>query len=122
MGRLKDLRAMVDAELNRMENPDKRISAANHLYGVSLAATMIARRRGLDPELAAMAAMLHDLHAYKTGSYDDHAHRGAELARKILADLGITGEYEGIGNLIIGYPEVEPAPAAPRKENRVYRI
>ncbi len=94
MGRLKDLRAIVDAELNRMENPDKRISAANHLYGVSLAATMIARRRGLDPELAAMAAMLHDLHAYKTGSYDDHAHRGAELARKILADLGQTDERE----------------------------
>ncbi len=43
MGRLKDLRAIVDAELNKMENPDKRISAVNHLYGVSLAATMIAR-------------------------------------------------------------------------------
>ena len=42
--------------------------------------------------------------------------------KKILEDLGITGEYEGIGNLIIGYPEVEPAPASPRKENRVYII
>ena len=29
-----------------------------------------------------MAAMLHDLHAYKTGSYDDHAHKGAELAKE----------------------------------------
>ncbi len=45
-----------------------------------------------------------------------------EEGTKILADLGVTGEYEGIGNLIIGYPEVEPGPAAPRKENRVYRI
>lgn len=94
MGRLKDLRAIVDAELNKMENPDKRISAVNHLYGVSLAATMIARKRGLDPELAAMAAMLHDLHAYKTGSYDDHAHKGADLARQILAGLGQTDEKE----------------------------
>ncbi len=94
MGRLKDLREIVDAELNKMENADKRISAVNHLYGVSLAATMIARKRGLDPELAAMAAMLHDLHAYRTGSYDDHAHKGAELARSILTELGQTDDAE----------------------------
>lgn len=94
MGRLKDLREIVDAELNKMENADKRISAVNHLYGVSLAATMIARKRGLDPELAAMAAMLHDLHAYRTGSYDDHAHKGAELARSILTELGQTDDVE----------------------------
>ena len=94
MGRLKDLREIVDAELNKMENADKRISAVNNLYGVSLAATMIARKRGLDPELAAMAAMLHDLHAYRTGSYDDHAHKGAELARSILTELGQTDDAE----------------------------
>ena len=94
MGRLKDLREIVNEELNRMDNPDKRISAVNHLYGVSLAATMIARKRGLDPELAAMAGMLHDLHAYRTGSYDDHAHKGAELARSILGELGQTDDAE----------------------------
>ena len=65
MGRLKDLRNYVDAEINRMENVDKRTGAIAHLYGVSLAAAMIARKRGLDAELLAMAAMLHDLHAYK---------------------------------------------------------
>lgn len=94
MSRLKELRKYVDAEVNKMEDPDKRTSAIAHLYGVSLVATMIAKKRGLDPEIAAMAAMLHDLHAYKTGSYDDHAHLGEELARKILEDLGLTDETE----------------------------
>ena len=94
MSRLKELRKIVDAELNKMEDPDKRTSAIAHLYGVSLAATMIAKKRGLDPETAAMAAMLHDLHAYKSGSYDDHAHLGAELARQILSDLALTDETE----------------------------
>ncbi len=94
MSRLKDLRKYVNKELNRMEDPGDRIKAANHLYGVSLAATMIAKKRGLDPELASMAAMLHDLHAYKSGSYDDHAHKGAELARKVLKDLELTNEQE----------------------------
>ena len=94
MSRLKELRKIVDAELNRMEDADKRIGAVNHLYGVSLAATMIAKKRGLDPELAAMAAMMHDLAAYKSGSYDDHAHKGAVLARDILAQLGKTDQKE----------------------------
>ena len=94
MSRLKELRRYVDAELNRMEDADKRISAVNHLYGGSLAATMIAKKRGMDPEIAAMAAMMHDLAAYKSGSYDDHAHKGAELARGILAELALTDEQE----------------------------
>ena len=94
MSRLKELRAVVNEELNKMENVDKRTGAINHLYGVSLAATMIAKKRGLDPEIAAMAAMLHDLHAYKSGSYDDHAHKGAELAREILEKLSLTDAAE----------------------------
>ena len=94
MSRLKELRKYIDAELNRMQDPDKRISAAAHLYGVSLAATLLAEKRGLDPELCSMAAMLHDLHAYKTGSYDDHAHKGADLARQIPGELGLTNQEE----------------------------
>ncbi len=94
MGRLKELRKYVDGELNRMEDADKRISAIEHLYGVSLAATMIAKKRGLDPEIASMAAMLHDLHAYKTGSYDEHEHKGADLAREILGKLKLTDDAE----------------------------
>lgn len=94
MGRLKELRKYVDDELNKMEDGEKRNGAIVHLYGVSLAATMIAEKRGLDSELSSMAAMLHDLHAYKTGSYDDHAHKGAELARDILGELKLTDEAE----------------------------
>lgn len=42
--------------------------------------------------------------------------------RQILADLGIEGDYEGIGNCILGYPEgLEPDPK-PRKENYVYYV
>ena len=94
MSRLKELRKYVDAELNKMEDEEKRNSAIVHLYGVSLAATMIAKKRGMNWEIASMAAMLHDLYAYKTGSYDDHAHKGAELAGKILKELKLTDESE----------------------------
>ena len=94
MSILKELRNYVDREINNISDSDKRTGAIAHLYGVSLAAAMIARKRHLDWELLSMATMLHDLHAYKTGSYEDHAHKGAELARKILNDLKLTDEAE----------------------------
>ena len=94
MGRLKELRKYVDSKLEEMPDAGKRNSAIVHLYGVSLAATMIAKKRDLDPEIASMAAMLHDLYAYESGSYDDHAHKGADLAREILGELRLTDEKE----------------------------
>lgn len=44
-----------------------------------------------------------------------------EEGKAILASLGIEGEYEGVGNCIIGYADVEPE-TKPRKENWVYYI
>ena len=41
--------------------------------------------------------------------------------KAILAKLGIEGDYEGIGNCVIGYTDVE-SPKKPRRENRVYWI
>ena len=94
MSRLKELRKYIDDQLSKIKDKDEQRSAIVHLYGVSLAATMIAKRRGLDPELASMAGMLHDLYAYMNASYDDHAHRGADLARDILSKLKLTDDNE----------------------------
>ena len=41
--------------------------------------------------------------------------------KALLEKLGIQGEYEGIGNCIIGYKDGE-FPVKPRKENRVYYV
>lgn len=100
MGRLSELRTHVNYELEMIPDPKTRTGAVAHLYGVSLAATMLAKKRGLDPELASMAAMLHDLWAYKNGSYEDHAHRGAALAREILEGLTSAEETEAICSAI----------------------
>ena len=39
-----------------------------------------------------------------------------------LKKLGIEGEYEGIGNCVIGYPDGDVPAVKPRKENRVYYV
>ena len=94
MSRVKDLQKYVHKVLKGMDDNQKRAAAVAHLHGVSLAAVMIAKKRGENAELAAMAGLLHDLYAYKSGSYDDHAHKGAELARTVLDELNITSAEE----------------------------
>lgn len=42
--------------------------------------------------------------------------------KALLEKLGITGDYEGIGNCVIGFAAEPPKPAAPRKDNYVYYI
>ena len=95
MSRIKDLQKKVHKILkDNMDDNQKRAAAIAHLHGVSLAAVMIAKKRGEDSELAAMAGLLHDLYAYRTGTYDDHAHKGADYAGELLEDLGITNKEE----------------------------
>ena len=94
MSKVKDLQKYVHKVLKGMEDNQKRAAAIAHLHGVSLAAVMIAKKRDENAELAAMAGLLHDLYAYKSGSYEDHAHKGAEYARKVLDELGLTSAEE----------------------------
>jgi len=95
MSRIKDLQKQVFKVLTDTDEPMKAMA---HLHGVSLAAVMIAKKRRQNPELAAMSGLLHDLWAYKSGSYDDHAHHGADYARKVLGKIEIMIDkfgYEG---------------------------
>ena len=75
--------------LEKIEDEDKRLKAVSHLHGVALA-----KKRGEDAALATMAGLLHDLYAYKSGSYDDHARLGADYARKLLEKLALTTPEE----------------------------
>ena len=46
----------------------------------------------------------------------------APEGKEILKDLGIEGDYEGIGHVILGYAAEPPKEAAPRKEDYVYFV
>ena len=70
-----------------------------------------------------MGNMMLAAHSLGLGSIWIHRAREefiSEDYRKLLADLGITGDYEGIGHCAIGYVDGEIPPAAPRKEGRVF--
>lgn len=46
----------------------------------------------------------------------------SDFGKQILAKLGITGNYEGIGHCALGYAAERAAAPAPRKEDYVYYI
>ncbi len=94
MNRLESIRREVDSILLHLVSDEDRRCGFVHLYGVSLTATWLAERRGLDVELAAVAGMLHDLATYASGDSTDHARRGSELATRLLNQLGLFSREE----------------------------
>ena len=46
----------------------------------------------------------------------------SDFGKDILSKLGISGDYEGIGHVALGYAAEPAKDPAPRKENYVYRI
>jgi uncharacterized protein len=85
--RLETVRKKIDEVLAGLD-PEFRRAGTIHLYGVSATANLLAQVRGLDPELASVAGMLHDVASFASGDNTDHARRGAERAAKILGEVG----------------------------------
>ena len=46
----------------------------------------------------------------------------SEEGKALLKSLGIEEEYEGIGNVIVGYPDGPAHPDVPRKEGYIYYV
>ena len=65
------------------------------------------------------------LAAYDLGIGSCWIHRARETfeteeGKKILEDLGITGDYEGIGNCVLGYQDCDTPRAAKRKSGYIH--
>ena len=72
-----------------------------------------------------MGNLLNAAHALGLGSCWIHRAKEefeSEEGKEILKSLGIEGDWEGIGNCILGYPAADPNPAAPRKADYIYKI
>ena len=95
-------------------------------YGAPVVLVVLAekgRRTYIHDGALVMGSLMLAAHALGVGSC--WIHRAAETFemphwKEFLATLGLTGDYAGIGNCVLGYADCElPAPPA-RKEGRVH--
>ena len=88
---------VLEQILNSKIPDDKRENSVawelKHSSGVIQFARILALKRSLDVEKAAVAAALHDIYAIQTGKYEKHAIKGAEIANKILIAKGFSKKY-----------------------------
>ena len=72
-----------------------------------------------------MGSLMHAAHDLGVASCWIHRARevfASEEGKAILRDLGVEGDYEGVGNCILGYADGPLPEARPRKANYVYWI
>ena len=117
----------VRDKLSRLNANDDPFFRADPFYGAPCVLVVLADKsvptHVYDGSLV-MENLLLAAHALGLGAC--WIHRARETferpeGKEILKELGIEGEYEGIGNCIVGYADIEPE-KKPRKENRVYYI
>lgn len=80
MDRKELVQVYVDEIFSGMED-DKRIVSFHHTAGVALLCVLLAKKRGLDAELAYIIGLLHDVYPPKGGKRVFHAVNGAEMVR-----------------------------------------
>ena len=109
-------------------NADVMHSTSDPFYGAPVVLVVLADKNApthvYDGSLVVENLMLaaHDL-----GIGSCWIHRAKEVfeseeGKEILKSLGIEGDYEGIGNCILGYADGEAPLTKPRKNNFVYWV
>ena len=115
---LRDRLSAMNAEI--IGDPDR-----DPFYGAPVVLVVLAprdqRNRVYDGSLV-MGNLMLAAHALGLGSCWIHRAReefDTPEGKAILAELGVEGDYEGIGHCILGYPAEVPDPK-PRREGRVF--
>ncbi len=118
---MRDKLASLNGEFDPLHRKDP-------FYGAPVVLVVLADKskgtRVYDGSLV-MGNMLLAAHALGVGAC--WIHRAKETfetaeGKKILEELGLQGEYEGVGNCVVGYPKGALPAMKPRKENWIYRI
>lgn len=85
-------RKVVELILESKIPDNKRESSAiwelKHSSGCCQIGRILAQKRKLNVEFAEVACILHDIHVIVEGDYNEHAKKGAEFAKKLLAETG----------------------------------
>jgi nitroreductase len=78
-----------------------------------------------DDGSSVMTVLVNAAHAVGVGScwiYRAREEFDSEKGKELLKKWGIPDTYKGIGHVVLGYPDGELPPAAPRKEDYILYV
>ena len=122
--------AVTNKEIrDKMSQANAKVMGSDNdpFYGAPVVLVVLAEKKGTyvyDGSLVMGNLMLA---AHELGIGSCWIHRAKEVFeqeewKQWLKSLGLNGEYEGIGNCVLGYVDGEYPDVLPRKENRVYFV
>lgn len=106
LGQIYDL--LDDLEVQKMERDYPILWERIHATSCAQIGRLLAEKRGVDKEMAALACALHDMGRWISGRQADHAPKGENLAREFLHRADISeAQRELIVQAIIHHSEKE---------------
>jgi len=122
--------AVTNKEIrDKMSKANAKVMGSENdpFYGAPVVLVVLAEKKGTyvyDGSLV-MGNLMLAAHEFGIGSC--WIHRAKEVFeqeewKQWLKSLGLEGEYEGIGNCVLGYVDGEYPKILPRKENRAYFV
>lgn len=94
MERIKTVQEYIDNVISNLPEEIDKKNGYMHLYGVAQACSMLAFKRNQNVELATIAGLLHDIYSYEAYDVNDHAHKGAIMAKEVMTSMEIFSDDE----------------------------
>ena len=82
------LNQVIDQQEGKVSERDETLDCERiHMASSARCAWLLAMQRGIEPELAACAAAVHDYGRILTGKQKDHAEAGYEPVKRFLKEV-----------------------------------
>lgn len=90
----KVIELILESQIPDSEREESQIFEFMHASGCMQIGRMLAQKRNLDVDTASVALIIHDISAIITGTYKDHAKKGALITEEILKQVGGFSDWE----------------------------
>lgn len=87
--RLNRIVAIIQQRLAKLTEEDRELPitwSVMHMYSTMQIAKLVALRRGLNPELAALTCAFHDIYSLLEGKTEDHGVKAEQYIREIISE------------------------------------
>ncbi|MHA1211784.1 MAG: HD domain-containing protein [Candidatus Heimdallarchaeota archaeon] len=95
--RVNRIYALIISKMSAISNEPRKMPfvwSIMHMFSTTQIGKLLALKRGLDPELAALTCAFHDIYSFFTGKHKDHGLLAEKIIREIVEEYNTTWRDE----------------------------